>query len=94
MLDKIKQAREAKKLGDQMAKAMAAEKIEIEEGEIKIIVSGAQVTQNQKVEELEVDGEERNDLKDVLNKAFKESQTKTTQKMLEMSGGLKGLLGG
>jgi len=72
----------------EMQKALAQEKIEVEEQEIKIVMTG-----DQRVETLEINGEEQNSLKDVFNKAIKKSQEVAARKLQEMSGGLGGLLG-
>ncbi len=91
MFDKVKQLGELKKMRDQaiqMQKALAQEKIEVEEQGIKIVMTG-----DQRVEKIEIDGEEQNSLKDVLNKAIKKSQEVAARKLQEMSGGLGGLLG-
>ncbi len=91
MLDKFQQLKELKKMRDQamqMQKALSQEKIEIEENNIKIIMTG-----DQKLEKIEINGQEDNKLKDVLNKAIKKSQEVAARKLQEMSGGLGGLLG-
>jgi len=91
MFDKFKQLGELKKMRDQamqMQKALAQEKIEIEEQGIKIVMTG-----DQRVESLEIDGEDNHRLVDVLNKAIKKSQEVAARKLQEMSGGLGGLLG-
>ena len=67
---------------------LAAEKIEIEEDDIKIVVSG-----DQKVQSLEIQGEAQSRLIEVLNKALKRSQEVAARKVQQMSGGLSGLLG-
>ncbi len=86
--DKFKQLnqmrQQAKKLQEEL------EKIEetAEKGGIRVKVTG-----DQKVTYLEVDGEERSDIVDVINKAMKDVQKKSAKKMMEMGGGLSGLLG-
>lgn len=60
----------------------------VEEKGIKVKVSG-----DQKVLYVKVDGEEREDMADVINKATKKVQKKAAKKMMEMGGGLSGLLG-
>ncbi len=60
----------------------------VEEKGIKVKVSG-----DQKVLYVKVDGEEREDIADVINKATKKVQKKAAKKMMEMGGGLSGLLG-
>ncbi len=59
-----------------------------EKGDIKVKVSG-----DQKIIYIKVDGEDRKDIVDVVNKAFKNVQKKSAKKMLESGGGLSGLLG-
>jgi DNA-binding protein YbaB len=91
MFDKVKQLGELKKMRDQamqMQKALAQEKIEVEEQGMKIVMTG-----DQRVETLEINGEEQSSLKDLLNKAIKKSQEVAARKLQEMSGGLGGLLG-
>jgi len=51
------------------------------------------VTGSQKVDYIEIDGEERSDIKDAINEAMKRVQKEAAKKMLEMGGGLSGLLG-
>lgn len=91
MFDKFKQLGELKKMRDQamqMQKALAQERIEVEEQGIKIVMTG-----DQRVETIELDGETDHRLIDVLNKAIKKSQEVAARKLQEMSGGLGGLLG-
>ena len=91
MFDKVKQLGELKKMRDeamQMQKALAQEKIEVEEQGIRVVMTG-----DQKIETIEIDGESQFKLVDVLNKAIKKSQEVAARKLQEMSGGLDGLLG-
>jgi DNA-binding protein YbaB len=91
MFDKFKQMGELKKMRDEALKIqreLAAEKIEIEENGIKVIVSG-----DQKIQSLEIQGEAQGNLIEVLNKALKRSQEVAAKKVQQMSGGLSGLLG-
>jgi DNA-binding protein YbaB len=91
MFDKVKQLGELKKMRDQamqMQKALAEETIEVEESGVKIVMSG-----DQKVKEIEIEGEGQDRLVEVLNKAIKKSQEVAARKLQEMSGGLGGLLG-
>lgn len=92
MFDKIQKGKEliklrqqAKKLQDELQKI---EHIE-EDGDIKVKVDG---TQN--VIYLEINGERQEDLVKAINKAMKEVQKKSAKKMMEMRGGISGLLGG
>ena len=91
MFDKFKQLGELKKMRDEalrIQKELASEKVEINEGDIKIIISG-----DQKIQELQINGEDQNHLLEVLNKAIKRSQEVAARKVQSMSGGLSGLLG-
>lgn len=91
MFEKLQQLKELKKLHDQamaMQKALAQETITVEENGVKVVMSG-----DQKVQRLEVDGEDRKNIAEVLNKALKESQKVAAKKLQEMGGGLGGLLG-
>lgn len=90
--DKIKQLGELNKLRKQAKELQKElEKIteSLSEGDVDVKVSG-----NQKVVYLKVDGEDREDIVDAINKAMKKVQKKAAKKMMEMGGGLSGLLGG
>ncbi len=88
---RVGQLGELKKMRDEalrIQKELAAEKVEINEGEIKIVISG-----DQKIQELEIKGEPQPRLTEVLNKAIKRSQEVAARKVQSMSGGLSSLLG-
>ena len=92
MFDKLQQAKEliklrqqAKKLQDELKNIRHTE----ERDGMKVTVDG---TQN--IISLEIDGEEQTRMVDLLNRAMKEVQKKSAKKMMEMGGGLSGLLGG
>lgn len=89
--DKVKQLGElnkmrqqAKKLQEELSKITHSE----EKGGVKVKVTG-----DQTIAYLEIDGEERGDIKDLINKAFKKIQKVSARKMMDMGGGLSGLLG-
>ncbi len=90
MFDKFKQLGELSKLRSQ-AKALEKElsqiKETVEKGGVKVTVTG-----NQRVDYLEINGEPRKDIADVINDALKNVQKKSAKKMFEMGGGLSGLL--
>jgi len=95
IFDRIKQRGvqigELKKMRDEamrIQKELAAEKVELDEGGIRIVISG-----DQKVQELEIEGENQARLIEILNKAIKRSQEIAARKVQQMSGGLSGLLG-
>ncbi len=96
MFDKFQQmgqqVSQLKKIRDQavqMQKQLQAEVIEVEESGIRVVMTG-----DQKVETVTIDGKYEERLVTVLNQAIKKSQQVAAKKLQEMSGGLKGLLGG
>lgn len=96
MFDKFQQmgqqVGQLKKIRDQavqMQKQLQAEVIEVEENGIRVVMTG-----DQKVETVTIDGKYEERLVRVLNDAIKKSQQVAAKKLQEMSGGLKGLLGG
>lgn len=81
MFDKAKMLAQAYKL----KKAVEAEMVEVEENGIKINVSG-----DQKIKFLSINGMENRVLLDTINKAMKKSQETAAKRMKDM-GGLEGL---
>ena len=91
MFDKLKQLAELKKMRDQaiqMQRQLAAEEVIVEEGGVRVVMTG-----DQKIKQLEVQGVSNQVLVDVLNKAIKRSQEVAAKKLQEMSGGLAGMMG-
>jgi DNA-binding protein YbaB len=92
MFQKVKQLGELNKLRSQ-AKALQKElekvKESYEKAGYRVVVTG-----DQKVSYIEIDGEEQKELVDAINAAMKNVQKKAAKKMMEMGGGLSGLLGG
>ncbi|OGM12591.1 hypothetical protein A2V80_00060 [Candidatus Woesebacteria bacterium RBG_16_39_8b] len=90
--DKLKQLGELNKLRKQ-AKDLQRELEQItethEKGDLQVKVSG-----DQKIIYIKENGEDRNDMVEAINHAMKEVQKKAAKKMMEMGGGLSGLLGG
>jgi DNA-binding protein YbaB len=92
MFDKFKQLGELAKMRQ---KAMELQK-ELE----KIIKSNEKngwqvsVTGDQKIRYIKKDGEDLKDLTDLINNLMKDVQKESAKKMMEMGGGLSGLLGG
>ena len=91
MFDKIKQLNELRKMRSQ-ALVLQKELEKIRESEerngMKVVVTG-----DQKVSYIEINGEERKDLVELINDAMKKVQKEAAKKMMEMGGGLSGLLG-
>jgi DNA-binding protein YbaB len=52
------------------------------------------VTGDQKIRYIKKDGEDLKDLTDLINNLMKDVQKESAKKMMEMGGGLSGLLGG
>lgn len=73
----------------QMQKALAQEEIVIEEGDVRVVISG-----DQRIKEFSVQGITSDVAVTALNKAIKQSQELAAQKLQEMTGGLGGLMGG
>lgn len=91
MFDKLKQLGDVAKLRSQamaMKKKLEAQEIEVEDNGIKVVVSG-----DQKIKKVEIDGQDRRDIADVMNKAIRESQEMAAKELQQMTGGLGGLLG-
>ena len=73
----------------QMQQQLEAEEIVVEEGDIRVVISGSQ-----KIKHFSVQGITSEDAVNVLNKAIKKSQELAAKKLQQKSGGLGGLLGG
>ena len=73
----------------QMQKLLAQEEITIEEGDVKVVISG-----DQKIREFSVQGISSEVAISALNNAIKKSQELAAKKLQEMSGGMPGLGGG
>lgn len=73
----------------QMQKALAQEEIVIEEGEVRVVITG-----DQRIKEFSVQGVTSDVAVTALNKAIKQSQELAASKLQEMTGGLSGLMGG
>jgi len=82
-LNKLRQ--QAKQMQDDLSK----EEIVVEKGDIRVVISGAQVLKS-----FTVQGISSQDAVDVLNEAIKKSQELAAKKLQSMTGGLGGLLGG
>ena len=76
---------QAKKMQDELANEM----IEIERGDIKVVISG-----DQKIKVFTVQGISSPEVIEILNEAIKKSQELAAKKLQAMTGGLGGLLGG
>ena len=91
MFDKFKQLNELRKMRSQameLQKELEKIKESAEKGGMRVVVTG-----DQKISYIEIDGVEKADLVELINEAMKKVQKEAAKKMLEMGGGLSGLLG-
>ncbi len=87
MFDQVKELYQLKKQADEMKKALEKEVIEVESGDMKVVITG-----DQKIQSIHLgDSVDEDSLKDVINKALEESQKVAAKKMQEMMGGASGL---
>ena len=86
MLNKLKKLKQMRDQALVIQRELAKEKTEVEEDGVKVIITG-----DQKIEALEIDGEQKERIINVVNKAIKKSQKAAAQKMAQMSDGLSGL---
>lgn len=73
----------------QMQQELAAEEVVVEEGDVKVVISG-----DQQIKEFTVQGISSDVAISAINKAIKKSQELAAKKLQSMSGGLGGMLGG
>lgn len=76
MFDKAKKLYNLKRRADKLKKRMAKIVVEVEVGDVKVVMRG-----DQSVDEVLVDGESNPDLKKAFNKAVKRSQKEVAKKM-------------
>ena len=92
VFDKVKQLGELNKMRAQAVKIqreLKKQQIELEDGDVKVVVSG-----DQKIQELQINGQTQHRAVRIINKAIKKSQQMAAKKLQQMSGGLGGLLKG
>lgn len=73
----------------QMQKNLSSQQITIEENGVKIVITG-----DQRIVELSIQGISNEVLNDVLNKAIRKSQELAAKELMNVSGGMGGLMGG
>lgn len=76
MLEKFRNLYQLKRKADAMKKKMETVRVTVEERGIRVAMRG-----DQHIDELVVDGEKDERLKEVINKALKETQKKSAKKM-------------
>jgi len=87
VFDKLKQLKQMRDQALAIQRELAQEKIEVEENSVRVVMTG-----DQKIEVLEIDGEQNWRVMQVVNKAIKKAQETAARKLTQMSGGLSGLL--
>ena len=92
MFDKFKQLGELNKMRQQ---AQVLQK-ELEKIIVTLEKKGytVSVTGDKKIRYIKKDGEDLKELVDLINEVLKQVQKESAKKMMEMGGGLSGLLGG
>jgi len=73
----------------QMQKNLAGQQVVVEENGVRVVMSG-----DQKVIELSIQGISNDVLNEVINKAIRKSQELAAKELMNVSGGMGGLLGG
>lgn len=92
MFNPLKQLGDLNQMRQQAIKIqqeLAAESISFDQGNVHIEITG-----DQKVKILTINGQTDQNLIDAINEAIKKSQELAAGKLQQMSGGLSGLLGG
>jgi len=84
MFDQVRELNKLRKQAAQMKKEMERITVEVIERGVRIVMRG-----DQQVEMVEIDGEERDDLKKSFNKAVKQSQKKVAKKLSGAVSGMK-----
>ncbi|MDP1743586.1 MAG: YbaB/EbfC family nucleoid-associated protein [Candidatus Amesbacteria bacterium] len=72
-----------------MQKNLAAQTITVEENGVKVVITG-----DQKILSIEIQGLSNEVLNDVINKAIRKSQELAAKELMNVSGGMGGLMGG
>lgn len=87
MFDQVKELYQLKKQADEMKKVLEKEVIEVESGDMKVII-----TADQKIRSIKLGASvDENSLKEIINKALEESQKVAAKKMQDMMGGVGGI---
>jgi hypothetical protein len=84
VLDKLKKLGDLKKMRDQAMKAqkeLAKETVEVDHGDVHIVMTG-----DQKVKKITINGEERKQIGEAVNKAIKKSQKVAAKKLRGFTG--------
>lgn len=72
-----------------MQKNLAAQTITVEENGVKVVITG-----DQKIISIEIQGMSNEVLNEIINKAIRKSQELAAKELMNVSGGMGGLMGG
>ncbi|KKS33039.1 MAG: hypothetical protein UU93_C0003G0047 [Candidatus Amesbacteria bacterium GW2011_GWA2_42_12] len=89
MVGKLGDMNKLRQQAMQMQKSLAAQTITVEENGVKVVITG-----DQKIIEISIQGISNEVLNDVLNKAIRKSQELAAKELMNVSGGMGGLMGG
>ncbi|HXK52949.1 hypothetical protein H6802_02300 [Candidatus Nomurabacteria bacterium] len=88
MIDKLKAVNKARKLQSDIKSQLEQIFHQEEKGNNSVLVRG-----DKRIEKIVIDGEERSDIKAMLNDALKQIDKKSEKKMKDQAGDLMALLG-
>lgn len=88
MFDKVAALRKAKKMQDQIKKQLEEIFHNEEKGDSSVLIRG-----DKRIEKIVLAGEERKDLKDLINEAMKQVDKKAEKKMKDQASDIMSMLG-
>jgi DNA-binding protein YbaB len=89
MMGKLGDMNKLRQQAMQMQKNLAAQTITVEENGVKVVITG-----DQKIVSIEIQGLSNEVLNEVINKAIRKSQELAAKELMNVSGGMGGLMGG
>jgi len=88
MLDKAKQIHKLKKMQSEIQKQLEQIMHTEEKNDVVLVVRG-----DKKIESITIDGEERKDIKELINDTFKKVDKKAEKKMRSQAGDMMSMFG-
>jgi DNA-binding protein YbaB len=89
MMGKLGDMNKLRQQAMQMQKNLSAQTITVEENGVKVVISG-----DQKIIDISIQGIGNPVLNEVINKAIRKSQELAAKELMNISGGMGGMLGG
>jgi len=89
MMGKLGDMNKLRQQAMQMQKNLAGQTITLEENGVKVVITG-----DQRIIELSIQGISNPVLNDILNKGIRKSQELAAKELMNISGGMGGMLGG